>query len=130
MKKYVRFFESKSPILIHRTSNNTPVISTNPNRLIPFSISCTIKGKQEWVEGKNKFLITLKDNIKILEIDIKTNFYEFGKEIDTPKNRGKEIYSFAKKNKYDMIILKHVPQVGTEYAIINIKAIDNYIKIN
>lgn len=129
MRRYNSFFESNIPYLIHKTNAKAPILSTNTQRLIPFSISCTVKGKNSWVNGINKFLIKLKDNCKILDIDINNNFYDFGKEIDTPLNRGKEIYIFAKKKKYDCIRLLHVPQVGTEYAIINIDAINEWSKI-
>jgi hypothetical protein len=78
------------------------------------------------VFGKNIFEVTINPNAKILDVDIKSNFYKFGKKVDTPINRGKEIYNFAKKNGYDVIRLAHVPYVagGTEFAVLNKNVIE------
>jgi len=115
--------------LIHKTNGNEVIISTKVDRLIPRSISCTKYGTTSWVEGKNSFVVDVKNDSKILNINIDTNFYKFGKEFDTPINRGKIIYRYAIKNNIDIIKIKNVPKVGTEYAILNINCIEKINKI-
>ncbi len=105
--------------LVHRTDNNDISVSSNPNRLIPTSISTVENGAMEWVEGKNRFELRIKKGAKILELDANKNLFNFGKEEDTPINRGIEAFKLAKYNNIDIIKIKNVHEVGTEYAILN-----------
>ncbi len=121
--KYVKTFESflneaNGLILYHRTDDNTPMISTKKDRLIPNSLS-TSPNKKGWSYwGKNLFKITMPSNIKIMNID-DDSFWTYGKEVDTPMNRGKEIYKEAMKNKVDVIYLNKVAGNPDEYVILN-----------
>jgi len=108
--------------------NGFKLTSSEKHRLIPHSISFGNKGS--WMSSskitatlfpKKILYISLLNNINVDE----KSFYDFGKKIDTPINRGKLIYRYAKKNNYDLIILKDVPSIGTEYAVLNKKIIKN-----
>jgi len=130
MKRYKTIFElkeAKKMILYHATNGNKLILSTKKERLVPHSLSCSNKPKYEY--GKNLFKITIKDNAKILVIDVNNNFYDFGKEYDTPVNRGKAIYDYAIKHKYDIVKLINVPHVRIEYCILNLNVIEKYEKI-
>lgn len=104
--------------LIHY-SDSIPMISTKVNRLIPKSISL-VDSKSSGIAsfwGTKKYIFFLKKDAKILVIDNK-NFFNFGKEYDTPLNRGKEIYKYAKSKLYDGVLIKNeVHGMGDEYAI-------------
>jgi hypothetical protein len=105
-------------VLYHYTNDKKPVISTHKDRLVPNSLS-TSANKEDWSNyGKNLFEITLPENAKLMIID-KNNFFKYGKEVDTPLNRGKEIYKEAKKNKIDVIFFKKVVQGKNEYVVLN-----------
>jgi hypothetical protein len=103
--------------LIHYTDNDKPIISNNEDRLIPNSLSASNStGWSHW--GKNKFEIVLPKDIKILQIN-NENFWNYGKEIDTPKNRGKAIYKEAKNKNVDVIFLNKIAGQPKEYCILN-----------
>jgi len=130
MKRYKTIFkvkEAKTKTLYHVTNDNKLTLSTKKGRLVPNSLPCSNKPKYEY--GKNLFKITIKDNAKILLIDVNDNFYDFGKEYDTPVNRGKAIYDYAIKHKYDIIKFINVPHIGIEYDILNLNVIEKYEKI-
>ena len=92
------------------------------DRLIPNSVSFTNhhgwwSGKYKtsaYLNPKNAITVNLNDPLSG-ELD----FFDFGKEEDTPVNRGKEIYEYAKENGVDLIRLKNVPTVGTEFAVLD-----------
>ena len=111
--------ESALPkVLYHYTNDKLPIISTHKDRLVPNSLS-TSANKKDWSKfGKNLFEITLPENAKMMVID-NSNFFKYGKEEDTPLNRGKEIYKEAKKNKIDVIYFKKVVQGKDEYVVLN-----------
>lgn len=107
--------------LVHYTDADSPtLVSTNPNRLIPNSISLGVSGKTSApIFGKNKFEFEIPKDAKTLKIT-KDNFYNFGKSTDTPINRGKEIYKYAKENGYDVVHINgKIHGLGDEYAVIN-----------
>lgn len=108
---------NKELVLYHYTDDEKPIISTKKDRLIPKSLSAsTSTGWSYW--GKNKFKIILPKNTKILTVDKKT-FWNYGKEIDTPIARGKEIYKKAIKEKADVIFLNKIAGQPPEYCILN-----------
>ena len=105
-------------VLYHYTNDKVPIISTHKDRLVPNSLS-TSANKKDWsFWGKNLFEITLPENAKMMVID-KNNYWQYGKQTDTPLNRGKEIYKEAKKNKIDVIYFKKMVQGIDEYAVLN-----------
>jgi hypothetical protein len=111
----------KYKTLVHYTDAVTPnLTSKNPNRLIPNSISLGKEGNtMAGVFGKNKFEVKIPEKAKTLKINDK-NFFDFGKVTDTPINRGKAIYEYAKKLGYDIVrISSKVHGLGNEYAVIN-----------
>jgi hypothetical protein len=120
--------DSKKLKLSHNTDGSL-VLSTNKNRLIPNSISCVKYNDKVRLPlyGKTKYIIDIEDDSKILDIDINDTFYQFGKEIDTPINRGKQVYKYAIANNIDIIRLKNVPMIGIEYAILNLQCIRGVI---
>jgi hypothetical protein len=109
--------------LTHYT-NSKPMISNKTDRLIPNSISLIDnKGGSAGVFGSKKHEYRLDKNTKILTIDNK-NFFKYGREIDTPLNRGKEIYKYATTKGYNGILIKNeVHGLGNEYAIFNMKSL-------
>lgn len=110
---------------VHYTDDKEPIlISNNPNRLIPKSISLwKIDNTAAWAFGKNRFVVWIDSNAKIFEVNY-DKFYDFGKEEDTPINRGKEIYKYAKDNWYDAILIKNsVHWLWDELSVINPKVI-------
>jgi hypothetical protein len=115
------------PVLYHYTNDSKPIISTIEERLIPNSLS-TSANKKDWSwYGKNLFEITLPSTAKLMVVD-NDKFFSYGKEVDTPLNRGKEMYKEAKKKKIDVIFLNKIMGTKNEYVILN----DNfkYEKIN
>jgi len=120
------FSESKNLTLVHTTDNKELRISHNPIRLIPHSVSCNKYGFSEWVEGKNKFIISIKDESKILNLDAHGNFYDFGERTDSPINRGKAVYKYAIDNDVDIVKVKNVPAIGTEYCLLNLSCVKEY----
>ena len=108
---------NKELVLYHYTNIDKPIISNKEDRLIPNSLSASpSSGWSFW--GENKFKIILPKNIKILKVDKKT-FWNYGKETDTPLNRGKEIYKRAIKEKVDVIFLDKIGGQPPEYCILN-----------
>ena len=114
--------------LLHRTNNSEPSLSTNPERLIPYSISCNSPNGYAWVMGKNNFIIYIKPHTTFLLLDVKNNFWDFGNENDSPIMIGRKVYKYAIDNNVDIIKIKNIPQVGTEFAIINLDCIESAIK--
>lgn len=111
------FTTNKELVLYHYTDGDEPIISTKTKRLIPMSLSASnSSGWSAW--GKNKFEIILPKNTKILKVNNKT-FWNYGKETDTPINRGKEIYKKAKAKNVDVIILDKIAGQPIEYCILN-----------
>jgi hypothetical protein len=111
------FTTSKDLVLYHYTDGDEPIISTKAKRMIPMSLSASNSSKwSAW--GKNKFEIILPKNTKILKVDNKT-FWNYGKETDTPINRGKEIYKKAKAKNVDVIFLDKIAWQPIEYCILN-----------
>jgi hypothetical protein len=72
------------------------------------------------IYGEKRFVVKLNPS-KVLTIDAKKDFYNFGKEKATPLERGKLLREFAEHAGFDVIYLKNVPGVGDEYAVINEK---------
>ena len=104
--------------LYHSTNLKKIKISNKKDRLIPNSTSFSTKQNKIW--GKNIFSAKLKDDAKILELDVRGNFWDITKKEVTPLDLGILWYEYAKKKGYDVIKILHVPQVGTEYAVLNL----------
>lgn len=121
-EKNGKLYISPKAIIIHHATNTEPKISTDPNRLIPESISTSDKKDNVW--GDKSFSGKINKGAKILEIDVKKEFWNYGNETDTPIERGKKIREYAKKMNADVVKLKNVPGVlGTEYSVINMDVI-------
>lgn len=94
---------------------------TKSDRLIPNSVSF---GKQGSWFGSHKYSVKLNPR-KQMVVTLgepkkgELSFWDFGKETDTPLNRGKIIYDRAKGDGCDLIIVKEVPSIGTEYAVLD-----------
>lgn len=98
-------------------------------RLVPNTVSFD---KQPAHYGGSEVMLraTIEvDESKVLKVSLRKpkedekDFYSFGKELDSPINRGKELVKYAKKNKYQMIIVRGVVGVGTEYCVLDPKII-------
>lgn len=96
----------------HSTDNSSPAISHKEERLIPHSISTSPSEDNVW--GKNTFKGSLEKGSKILEI----NVHNFNRE-KTPIQIGKDVQKYASKNGFDAIKILNIPQIGTEFAILN-----------
>lgn len=105
-------------------------------RLIPNSIS--FNRSKAWVYDAN---VMLKANINVADDEImkisekkpkegELDFYSFGKEEDTPLNRGKEIYKIAKEKGFKLIVIRGVVGVGTEYCVLDPSIIKNVVEIS
>lgn len=120
----------KEIAISHFTDGKKPVISTNKERLIPNSISFGETGKGlAGFYGKNKFNYTIPKDSKILEVDVnKDSFWDFANDEtkDSPIDVGKNLYNYAKENNIDIIKIKNVPGVGTEYSVLNLDAINKH----
>ena len=105
-------------------TDTTPAISTNPNRLIPESMSLQEGKGMAGVFGKNKFDFKLSPDAKIFKVG-KTEWDNIANKLpDNASNKdiGKAIGDYAKKQGYDGIrIDKSVnqPGLGTELAVFN-----------
>jgi hypothetical protein len=110
--------------LYHSTNENDIRLSTNNERLIPNSISFSSEN-MGYAYGNNVFMSSLKPDAKILDINVKDNFYDFGPPEATPLLRGQLIFKYAIEHGYNVIRLSHVPGVsGVEYAVIDPDAIE------
>jgi hypothetical protein len=116
--------KSKDDIL----HNGFDIKKSVANRLIPNSISFSPNNASVFGRSKVNAILNPKKVLYIaisgkLKDDYK-DFFDFGKEEDTPANRGIEIYKYAKQNGYDLIVLKGVPGAGIEYAVLDKKIIN------
>lgn len=111
------FMPGTSQELFHYTDSDKPRVSDR-SRLIPNSISLTTSNDIGRAFGKNVFPGNLANDAKILTITPK-EFYTYGKETDTPINRGKLIEQYARKKGYDAIHLKNLGGFKDEVAVLN-----------
>jgi hypothetical protein len=106
-----------------------PRLSKSRDILIPRSISTTLKGSDEWLGATgNRYEITLSPRARFLHISY-DKFFKFGKELDSPINRGKLIAKYAKKHKYNVIVIDKRIYGLREFAIISMKAISKIEKV-
>lgn len=119
---------SSDKTMSHFTDGNSPVISTNPNRLIPNSLSASNTGINS-VFGKNKFDINIPKNSKVLEVSKQSfNDMYIGRlpgEGKTPLEVGKALYDHAVSQGADVIHLKNPAGMGDEWAVINKDLLQN-----
>lgn len=109
--------------LVHYTKKGgSAKISTNPERLIPNSISTGVQGNTSaGFFGSKRIPITLDKGSKILDINKKT-FEDIWNSMgeSSPMDVGKVLYEFAKENGIDAIkVSGKIHGLGDEYAIIN-----------
>jgi uncharacterized protein len=108
----------------HSNSAETPKISNQSNRLIPNSLSLADKRSASNMWGEHRHEYTLHPKAKILHVDVggKTgDFYNFGPGLAKPKDRGKHLHDYAKKNGYHGVYMTHVPVAGNELAMFSTK---------
>ena len=105
----------KGMSVYHCTNGDKSIISTQDVRLIPNSISYA-KNKLK-VYGENCFKAEIPSGTKYIDINDET-FYSFGKETDTPINRGKLIKKLADESNAGFVKIS-LKGHTTEYAIID-----------
>jgi len=137
MKKYKSLLNEElktivlnsNKLFVTRTSNNKLYLSSNKKRLIPNSLSAKLYSDNSSLSseyGKNILYFKCNKKLKCLVLDIESDdFYLFGKELATPIQRGIEIYKYAIKEKYDVIKLKNVYAIGTEFCFLSL----DYLKL-
>lgn len=113
----VRVYEQpRTKNVYHATDADAPVISTNPERLIPNSLSTSNSPSRVW--GKNVHKITIPKGARVGEL--RSVFDVLPSDVaDTPMNIGKLLRKYAEDNSLDVLKINNVGGVGQEWAVLN-----------
>lgn len=110
----------------HATDADAPTISARTERLIPESLSAANSPDSIW--GQRMFKVTIPKGAKVGEIDSIFSLLPEGVE-DTPMNLGRLLRKYAADNELDVLKIRRVGGVGTEWAIMNPEFLSNAEKI-
>jgi len=113
----VRIYETqRNQTVYHATTANRPMMSTQEGRLIPNSVSASYRPDAVW--GPRQFTLRIPRGSRIGEIN---NIFDLVPRYadDTPLNIGRYLRQYAEEQNLDVLKIRNVGGVGTEYAIIN-----------
>jgi hypothetical protein len=113
----VRIYETpRNQTVYHASDVNQAIISTREDRLIPNSLSASHRPDDTW--GNTLHRIQIPRGTRVGEVDSVFNLLPPDVE-DTPRNLGRYLRQYAQAQNLDVLKIRGVHGVGTEYAIIN-----------
>ena len=113
----VKVYELPRKTTVFHTTETTPQISTNEDRLIPNSMSAVARSP-DYLWGKSAYAIPLPRGARVGEVNSIFSLLPEGAE-DTPMALGALLRKYAEDNSLDVLKIKGVGGVGTEWSVLN-----------
>lgn len=119
----VKVYELPRKTTVFHTTDTTPQISTKEDRLIPNSLSALARSP-DYLWGKSAYAIPLPRGAKVGEVKSIFSLLPEGAE-DTPMALGALLRKYAEDNSLDVLKIKGVGGVGTEWSVLNPEFLKN-----
>ena len=119
----VKVYELPRKTTVFHTTDTAPQISTKEDRLIPNSLSAVARSP-DYLWGKSAYAIPLPRGTRIGEVNSIFDLLPEGAQ-DTPNSLGALLRKYAEENSLDVLKIRGVGGVGTEWSVLNPEFLKN-----